>query len=65
MNKIYKSIKKVILIDHEKIFLKEINLKNKKLKDLLLKDKVHLSEEGHDLYYQTVSNVMLGVDSKL
>ena len=69
-NKIIRSVankfkKKIILIDHEKIFLKEINLKNKKLKDLLLKDKIHLSEEGHDLYYQTVSNVMLGVDSKL
>ena len=42
-----------VLIDHEKSFEKEIE-KGIKLDELLLDDQIHLSEKGHNIYYNTV-----------
>ncbi|MBK9283219.1 MAG: SGNH/GDSL hydrolase family protein [Sphingobacteriaceae bacterium] len=46
--------KKVQLIDIERYFLIELNKINKTISHYLLKDGIHLNEEGHKLYYKIV-----------
>lgn len=45
---------RVILTDVEKQFLSRIKGEREKLLSLLLPDLLHLSESGHDLYFETV-----------
>lgn len=52
---------KCILIDHERKWKNELK-KGVQLKNLLLKDGIHLSNEGHDLYF---SYVMPLIDSEI
>lgn len=50
----------VTLIDIEAEFERELDANiNIKLSDLLLQDGIHLSEEGHDLYFKILGTVML------
>ncbi|MAI88635.1 MAG: hypothetical protein CMF98_06230 [Candidatus Marinimicrobia bacterium] len=46
--------KNVILNDIEKVFLKKCKDKEYKLSNLLLTDKLHLSEKGHEVYFNTI-----------
>lgn len=50
----------ITLIDIEGEFEKELNTNMKmKLNDLLLQDGIHLSEEGHNLYFKIIEPIML------
>ena len=50
----------VTLIDIEAEFERELDANiHIKLSDLLLQDGIHLSEEGHDLYFKILGTVML------
>ena len=50
----------ITLIDIEGEFEKELNTNMKmKLNDLLLQDGIHLSEEGHNLYFRIIEPIML------
>ncbi len=46
--------KNVILNDLEKVFIETCNQKKYNLSDLLLKDKIHLSSKGHEIYFNTI-----------
>jgi len=50
---------KVILNDIEKYITSQIEQKKCDLNDLLLDDGVHLSEEGHNLYFEFLSTILL------
>lgn len=45
---------RVILTDVEKVFFSRVGAEREKLLSLLLPDLLHLSERGHDLYFETV-----------
>ena len=63
VSKIYK--KKVILNDIEKFFEIEIKKRKTSLSKLLLKDKLHLSEEGHILYFKRNLKILLNAIKKM
>lgn len=50
---------KAILIDNEKVWLRNIKSGKAELKDLLLPDNIHLSEQGHELYFETALPFMV------
>ena len=58
-------LKKVILNDIEKFFEIEIKKRKISLSKLLLKDKLHLSEEGHILYFKRNLKILLNVIKKM
>ena len=60
-NKIIRKVaenQKVILIDHEKEWIKKIKI-NQKLNDFLLPDQIHLSEKGHELYFNFALPILM------
>lgn len=49
---------RVTLVDIESVFITNANGKRDCLKELLLPDQLHLSEQGHDLYYESAYPVI-------
>jgi len=60
-NEIIRSVAKetnAIIIDHEKSFEEAIK-KGAKLEDLLLEDQIHLSDEGHTIYFNNIYPILV------
>ena len=56
---------RVVLNDMENIFLQYMKERDETLKDLLLPDQLHLSEEGHDLYFSSLQPLVSEVVENL